>query len=59
MATMEVRGIDRLKVVADGGYSNAQAIAECEGDNVEVAAPIKRGAMNSKYIRPTSSPTMR
>jgi hypothetical protein len=53
MATMKVLKIDRLKVLADGGYSNAQAIAECERDNVEVAAPIKRGAMNTEHFRPT------
>lgn len=51
-ATMQVLEIDRLSVLADGGYSNAQAIAECERDNVEVAAPIKRGAMNTEHFRP-------
>jgi transposase len=51
-ATMRVLEVDRLSVLADGGYSNAQAIAECERDNVEVAAPIKRGAMNTEHFRP-------
>lgn len=49
---MQVLEVDRLSVLADGGYSNAQAIAECERDNVEVAAPIKRGAMNTEHFRP-------
>jgi transposase len=53
IATMAVLEVQKLKVVADGGYSNAQAIAECERDNVEVAAPIKRGAMNTEHFRPT------
>lgn len=52
LATMKVLEVDRLSVLADGGYSNAQAIAECERDNVEVAAPIKRGAMNTDHFRP-------
>lgn len=53
LATMEVLEIDQLKVLADGGYSNARAVAECERDNIEVAAPIKRGAMSSDFFRPT------
>lgn len=44
--------VDQLNVLADGGYSNAQAIAQCEKDKIEVAAPIKRGAMNTDYFRP-------
>jgi hypothetical protein len=36
---MQVLEVDRLSVLADGGYSNAQAIAECERDNVEVILP--------------------
>jgi hypothetical protein len=52
LAAMEVLEIDRLKILADGGYSNAQAVAECERDNIEVAAPIKRGAMSSDFFRP-------
>jgi len=44
--------VDRLRVLADGGYSNAQGVAECERGNVEVAAPIKRGAMSADYFRP-------
>jgi hypothetical protein len=53
LATMEVLQVDHLTVLADGGYSNAQAIAECERDSIEVAAPIKRGAMNTDFFRPT------
>jgi len=53
MATMEVLEVDELKVLTDGGYSNAQAVAQCERDNVEVAAPIKRGAMSTDFFRPT------
>lgn len=52
-ATMEVLNVGQLKVLADGGYSNARAIAECERDGIEVAAPIKRGAMNTDFFRPT------
>jgi Transposase DDE domain len=52
MATMEVLQVDELKVLADGGYSNAQAVAQCERDSVEVAAPIKRGAMSTDFFRP-------
>jgi len=51
-ATMKILEVDHLAVLADGGYSNAQAVAECERDNVEVAAPIKRGAMSADYFRP-------
>ena len=42
-----------LKVLADGGYSNAEAVAHCERDNIEVAVPIKRGAMSTDFFRPT------
>jgi hypothetical protein len=52
-ATMRVLEVDELKILADGGYSNAQAVAQCERDNVEVAAPIKRGAMSTDFFRPT------
>jgi transposase len=52
MATMEVLEVDELKVLADGGYSNAQAVAQCERDHIEVAAPIKRGAMSTDFFRP-------
>jgi hypothetical protein len=52
VATMQVLDVDQLSVLADGGYSNAQAIAECERDNIEVAAPIKHGAMNTEHFRP-------
>lgn len=53
IATMAVLEVDELKVLADGGYSNAQAVAKCERNNVEVAAPIKRGAMSTDFFRPT------
>jgi hypothetical protein len=53
IATMQVLDVDELKVLADGGYSNAQAVAQCERDHVEVAAPIKRGAMSTDFYRPT------
>jgi transposase len=52
VAAMQVLEVDQLSVLADGGYSNAQAIAACERDNVEVAAPIKRGAMSTEHFRP-------
>lgn len=53
MAAMEVLQVEELKVLADGGYSKAQAVAQCERDNIEVAAPIKRGAMSTDFFRPT------
>lgn len=37
IATMHVLEVEELKVLADGGYSNAQAVPGCERDNVEVA----------------------
>jgi hypothetical protein len=57
--------VKRLTVLADGGYSNAQATAEWERDSIGVAAPIKRGAMNTDFFRPnqfaydTASDTIR
>lgn len=39
-------------MLTDGGYSNAEEVARCERENIEVAAPIKRGAMNSEHFRP-------
>lgn len=48
----EVLEVDRLQVLTDGGYSNAEEIARCEEEDIEVAAPIKRGAMNSEHFRP-------
>jgi hypothetical protein len=53
IATMEVLEADELKVLADGGHSNAQAVAHCERDNIEVAAPMKRGAMSTDFFRLT------
>jgi len=44
--------VDRLQVLTDGGYSNAEEVARCEREDIEVAAPIKRGAMNSEHFRP-------
>lgn len=52
VATKEVLEVEKLRVLADGGYSNAEEIARCERENIEVAAPIKRGAMNSDHFRP-------
>jgi transposase len=52
MNIKQVLKVDKLNVLADGGYSNAQAIAQCERDQIEVAAPIKRGAMNTDFFRP-------
>jgi hypothetical protein len=59
MATMEVLEVNELKVLADGGYSNAQAVAQCERDHIEVAAPIKRGAMSTDFSGQRSSCMMR
>jgi len=52
MARLEVPEVDGLNVLADGGCSNAQAAAQCERDNVEVAAPIRRGTMSTEFFRP-------
>ncbi len=52
VATKEVLKVDHIQVVTDGGYSNAEEVARCEQDAIEVAAPIKRGAMNSDHFRP-------
>lgn len=48
----EVLEVEQLQVLTDGGYSNAEEIARCERDQIVVAAPIKRGAMNSDHFRP-------
>ncbi len=42
-------------MLTDGGYSNAEEIARCEGEHIEVAAPIRRGAMNSDHFHPPHS----
>ena len=34
MATMEVLEVDELKVLADGGYSNAEEVARCESEAI-------------------------
>lgn len=52
VATKEVLEVEELQVLTDGGYSNAEEIARCEREHIEVAAPIKRGAMNSDHVRP-------
>jgi transposase len=52
VAAKEVLEVESLQVLADGGYSNAEEIARCERDNIEVAAPIKRGAMSTDHFRP-------
>jgi hypothetical protein len=52
VATKEVLEVDKLQVLTDGGYSNAEEIARCEREHIEVAAPVKRGAMNSDHFRP-------
>jgi transposase len=52
VATKEVLEVETLQVLTDGGYSNAEEIARCEREHIEVAAPIKRGAMNSNHFRP-------
>ncbi len=51
-ATKDVPEVDRLQVLTDGGYSNAEEVARCEREDIEVAAPIKRGAMNLEHFRP-------
>ena len=48
----EVPEADQLQVLTDGGYSNAEEVACCERENIEVAAPIKRGAMSIEHFRP-------
>ncbi len=52
VAAKKVLEVDQFQVLADGGYSNADEIARCERKGIEVAAPIKRGAMNSDHFRP-------
>jgi transposase len=48
----EVLEVDQIQVLTDGGYSNAEEVARCEREGIEVAAPIKRGAMNTDHFRP-------
>ncbi|MCY0149128.1 hypothetical protein OEG84_15785 [Hoeflea sp. G2-23] len=52
MGTKEVLKVERLQMLSDGGYSNAEEIAHYERDDIEVAAPIKHSAMNSEHFRP-------
>jgi hypothetical protein len=44
VATKGVLEVEELQVLTDGGYSNAEEIARCEREHIEVAAPIERGA---------------
>jgi hypothetical protein len=44
--------LDQIQVLTDGGDSNADEVARCEREGIEVATPIKRGAMNSEHFRP-------
>ena len=52
VAAKKVLKVDDIQVLTDGGYSNAEEVARCEREGIEVAAPIKRGAMNSDHFRP-------
>jgi transposase len=53
MGARRVLNAEKLHVLSDGGYSNAEEVARCERDAITVSAPIKRGAMNSEHFRPT------
>lgn len=50
-AAMTVLDTSEVRVLADGGYSNAEEVAACELEAITVCAPIKRGAMNSDHFR--------
>jgi hypothetical protein len=52
VAAKKVLEVEQIQVLTDGGYSNAEEVARCEREEIEVAAPIKRGAMNSDHFRP-------
>lgn len=52
VAAKKVLEVNQIQVLTDGGYSNAEEIARCEREGIEVAAPFKRGAMNSDHFRP-------
>lgn len=52
VAAKKVLEVNQIQVLTDGDYSNAEEIARCEREGIEVAAPIKRGAMNSDHFRP-------
>ncbi len=49
MATAVKKLLDRdeLQVVADTGYSNGNAAAACEADNITACVPVKRSVNNS------------
>jgi hypothetical protein len=53
MAAKKVLKVEQIQVLTDGGYSNAEEVARCEREGIEVAAPVKRGAMKSDHFRPT------
>ncbi len=44
VAAKAVLEVDQLQVLTDGGYSNAEEVARCERENIEVAAPNLRAA---------------
>jgi hypothetical protein len=52
VAAKKVLEVDQIQVLTNGGYSNAEEIARCEREGIEVPASIKRGAMNSDHFRP-------
>jgi transposase len=45
-ATKELLGKDALTVVADTGYSNGTAAADCEADGITPCVPVKRSVNN-------------
>lgn len=45
-AVKELLDRDELKVVADTGYSNGNAAAACEADNITACVPVKRSVNN-------------
>lgn len=53
VAAKKVLETDELRVLTDGGYSNAAEVARCEDEAITVSAPIRRGPMNSEHFRPT------
>lgn len=52
IATKGVPEVEKLHMLSDGGYSNAEGIALRERDSIEGPVPIKRGAMTSDHFRP-------
>lgn len=45
-AVKELLGREELTVVADTGYSNGNAAAACEADNITACVPVKRSVNN-------------